>query len=64
MPGKIPAHIRKNDMNFSKFRKLNKEKSVKTVKTDAHRTNVYQRYKIMCEGPNEAAKNVRFSPPG
>ena len=64
MPGKIPAHIRKNNMNFSEFRKLNKEKSVKTVKTDAHRTNVYQRYKIMCEGANETANNVRFSPPG
>lgn len=64
MPGKIPAHIHKNDMNFSKFRKLNKEKSVKTVKTDARHTNVYQRYEVMCEGPNETAKNVRFSPRG
>ena len=64
MPGKIPAHIHKNDMNFSGFRKLNKEKSVKTEKTDAHHTNVYQRYEVMCEGPNETAKNVRFSPPG
>lgn len=51
-------------MNFSEFRKLNKEKSVKTVKTDARHTNVYQRYKVMCEGPNETAKNVRFSTPG
>lgn len=51
-------------MNFSKFRKLNKEKSVKTVKTDARHTNVYQRYEVMCEGPNETAKNVRFSPRG
>lgn len=51
-------------MNFSGFRKLNKEKSVKTVKTDAHHTNVYQRYEVMCEGPNETAKNVRFSPRG
>ncbi len=51
-------------MNFSGFRKLNKEKSVKTVKTDARHTNVYQHYKVMCEGPNETAKNVRFSPRG
>ena len=64
MPGKIPAHICKSDINFSEFRKVNKEKSVKTVKTDARHTNVYQRYKVMCEGPNETAKNVRFSPPG
>lgn len=51
-------------MNFSGFRKLNKEKSVKTVKTDARHTNVYQRYKVMCEGPNVTAKNVRFFLPG
>lgn len=51
-------------MNFSEFRKLNKEKSVKTVKTDARYTNVYQRYKVMCEGPNVTAKNVRFFLPG
>ena len=51
-------------MNFSGFRKLNKEKSVKTVKTDARHTKVYQHYKVMCEGPNETAKNVCFSPPG
>lgn len=51
-------------MNFSEFRKLNKEKGVKTVKTDARHTNVYQRYKVMCEGPNVTAKNVRFFLPG
>lgn len=51
-------------MNFSEFRKLNKEKSVETVKSDVRHTNVYQRYKVMCEGPNETAKNVRFSPRG
>lgn len=38
MPGKIPAHIRKNDMNFSEFRKVNKGIWRKSVKIDTVRT--------------------------
>lgn len=38
MPGKIPAHICKSDMNFSEFRKVNKGIWRKSVKIDTVRT--------------------------